>query len=74
MNILNLVVNKGCCQKPLEPEVKLHYLNKITQLRRDDKNIRSEGQLAILLKSFIIHIDLLSRGVQRVIAATKKNL
>lgn len=62
-------MSKGCRCTTLEPEVKLSYLDEIAQLRRNEENIGSEGQLAILLKPFIIHIDLLSRGVQRIIAA-----
>lgn len=54
--------------------MKVLYLDEIAQLRWDDEDVGSEGELAILLKPFIVHVDLLSRRVQRVIAATRRGL
>lgn len=44
------------------------YLYKVAQLRRNDENIRGERHLTEALELLIIHVNLLHRGVQWVVA------
>lgn len=50
------------------------YLYKVAQLRGNDENVRGERHLTEALELLIVHVDLLRRRVQRVVAKSTQNI